>query len=188
MDDVAGREYTVLRETIRARGTARPLAFLIGMAMWTLTLLGVLIWLPAPVAAVLPLLILLATFETVRALHLAVERIGRYLQVFFEEATAREMPGNPPAWEQTAMAFGPSLPGAGVHPYFLPVFVMAAVANFLAVLLPRPVLIELGALAVPHLALLIWIVRCDRAMRAQRASELARFRELRGALAPARRP
>ena len=177
-----------MRETIRARGGARPLAFLAGMGLWALALLGVLIWLPTPVAAVVPLLLLLATFETVRALHLAVERIGRYLQVFFEERMSHEAIVSPPAWEHTAMAFGPSLPGAGVHPYFLPVFVMAASANFLAVLLPRPVMVELGALAVPHLALLIWIVRCDRAMRGQRATELARFRELRGAPDSARRP
>ena len=53
------------------------------------------------------LLLLVATFEAVRTLHLGVERIGRYLQVFHEP--------EPPApgdarWEHVAMALGPGSP------------------------------------------------------------------------------
>jgi hypothetical protein len=180
MDDVAAREYTALRETIRSRGGARPLAFLLGIVAWAAVLAAVLVWVSTPVASVVPLLILLATFEVVRSLHLGVERIGRYIQVFFEEDPATGAATAPPAWEHTAMAFGPSLPGAGVHPYFLAIFLMATAVNFLAVLLPSLVLVELSTLAVPHVAFVIWLVRCDVAMRKQRATELARFRVLKG--------
>lgn len=180
MDDVAAREYAALRETVRSRGGIRTALFLVGLAAWAVALLVVLIWLPQPTASVVPLLILLATFEVVRTLHLGIERVGRYLQVFFEEIPGEIAPTRPPAWEHTAMAFGPTLPGAGGHPYFLPVFLMATLVNFLAVLFPGPVLVELATLAVPHVALLIWLLHCDRGMRKQRATELARFRALRG--------
>ena len=44
-----------------------------------------LVLLPYPVAAAIPLLVLVATFEVIRPLHFGAERIGRYLQVFYEE-------------------------------------------------------------------------------------------------------
>ena len=75
------------------------------------------------------------------------------------------------------MSFG-SVPGVGGHPLFVPVFLLATAINFLAVLLPRPVVIEIGVMAVPHLAFIAWLVAADRAMRAQRAIELARLRDL----------
>ena len=179
MDDVAGREYTALRETIRSRGGVRPLAFLTGLAAWAGLLVAVLAWVPSPLASVVPLLVLLATFEVIRSLHLGVERIGRYVQVFFEQNSG-SAPTKPPAWEHTAMALGPTLPGAGVHPYFLPVFFLAIGVNFLAVVFPGPVVVELATLAVPHLAFAVWLIYCDVGMRKQRISELARFRALRG--------
>jgi hypothetical protein len=180
MDDIAAREYSALRDTIRSRGEARPLAFLAGFGAWALVLAGILAWLPAPVASVVPLLVLAATFEVVRSFHLGVERIGRYIQVFFEE-NAGGSAATAPAWERTAMAFGPSLPGAGVHPYFLPVFFMATAVNFLAVIFPGPVTVELVTLGIAHGAFLAWLIYCDVGMRKQRATELDRFRTLRGA-------
>ena len=52
--------------------------------------IAVLVWLPNPLAAIVPLVVLVSTFEVVRVLHVGVERIGRYVQVFFEEP-----PGEP---------------------------------------------------------------------------------------------
>lgn len=182
MQDYAEREFSVLRETIRSRGSLRPIVLLTGISAWAVVLVAVLAWLPNPVASVVPLVILLATLEAVRTLHLAVERIGRYIQVFCEEDPGRGSPHGPPAWEHTAMQFGPSLPGAGGHPYFLAVFLLATVVNFLAVLFPGPLPIELTTLAIPHVALIIWLIYCDRGMRKQRSAELARFRELRARL------
>lgn len=76
------------------------------------------------------------------------------------------------------MSFG-SVPGVGGHPLFVPVFFVATAINYLAVLLPRPVAIEMSVMALPHLAFIAWLVASDRAMRRQRAIELARLRKLR---------
>ena len=36
----------------------------------------------------------------------------------------------------------------------------------------------MGVMAIPHLAFIAWLVAADRAMRTQRAIELARLRDL----------
>jgi hypothetical protein len=172
-------EYLVLRRTIAARGALRPVLALTGISLWAVLLIAVLVLLPYPVAAAIPLLILVVTFEVIRPLHFGAERIGRYLQVFYEEDGE---PGrglaDTPSWERIAMSFG-AVPGVGGHPLFVPVFFLATVANYLAVIFPGPVAIELTVMAVPHLAFLAWLIAGDRAMRNQRAIELARMREKR---------
>src|SRR5262245_50542901 len=147
MVDLPTHEFAALRETIRARGGARIVSFLGGIASWALTLILVLIWLPNPMASVIPLLVLVATFEVVRVLHLIVERIGRYVQVFYEERVETASLA-PPAWERAAMQFGPSVPGAGGHPLFLPIFLLATIANTFAIVFPGPLMIEAVTLAV----------------------------------------
>jgi hypothetical protein len=150
---------------------------LAGLAVWALTLVAVVVWLPNPTAGTIPLLLLVATFEVNRTLSLGVERIGRYLQVFYESSD--DMSSERPAWETTVMAFGPSVPGAGGHPLLLPIFIFATLINLLAVILPDPTPLELGTLTTPHASFVIWMAIADRAMRQQRVKELARFRELR---------
>jgi len=141
-------------------------------------LTAVLVWIPYPVAAIIPLLVLLATFEVIRPLHFGAERIGRYIQVFYEEAGDPSRPlSDTPSWERVAMSFG-VVPGVGGHALFVPLFLIATALNYLAVLLPRPEAIELSVMAIPHLAFIAWLVATDRAMRAQRGLELARLREL----------
>lgn len=178
MKDYATAEFSVLRKTIRTRGSLRPVVLLGGISTWAAALIAVLAWIPSPVASAVPLVVLLATLEAMRALHLGVERIGRYVQVFFEEDRGGAAPSGAPAWEHTAMQFGPSLPGAGGHPYFMAVLFVATAVNFLAVIFPGPLPVELATLAIPHLAFIVWLIYCDRGMRKQRAAELARFREL----------
>ena len=177
MNELRTEEYRALRATIRTRGGLRLTLCLAGLAAWALTLVAVLAWLPNPVAGSIPLLLLVATFEVNRMLHVGVERIGRYLQVFYEDPTAG--PADGPAWERTAMSFGPAVPGAGGHPLLLPVFLLATLLNFLTVLLPGPVPLELGIMAVPQLAFAAWTFYADRGMRRQRAAELERFRALK---------
>ena len=172
-------EYRVLRETIGRRGTVRPVLMLTGTVAWAAILTAVLLWFPYPLASVIPLIVLLSTFEALRPLHFGTERLGRYLQVFYEEAGENRPLAEVPSWEKLAMVFGTALPGAGGHPLFVPVFGMATLVNYLAVVLPGPVAIEMWSLAVPHLALLVWLVVNDRAVRLQRAVELAKFRALR---------
>lgn len=171
-------EYLVLRKTIAQRGALRPILMLAGTGVWAALLTAVLVVLPYPVAAAIPLLVLVVTFEVIRPLHFGVERIGRYLQVFYEE---QGEPGralsDTPSWERVAMSFG-SVPGVGGHPLFVPAFLLATALNYLAVLLPQPVAVEMSVMAIPHLAFIAWLVAADRALRNQRATELARLREL----------
>lgn len=172
-------EYVILRQTIAQRGALRPILMLVGMGIWVAALIAVLALVPYPVAAAIPLLVLLVTFEVIRPLHFGAERIGRYVQVFYEEDGE---PGralqDTPAWERIAMSFG-TVPGVGGHPLFVPILLMATAINYLVVLLPRPEPVELSVMAIPHLAFIAWLVAADRAMRTQRAIELARLRELR---------
>jgi len=154
------------------------------MAIWAALLIAVLALLPYPVAAAIPLLALVVTFEVIRPLHFGAERIGRYLQVFHEEAgEPNRALSDTPSWERVAMSFGP-MPGVGGHPLFVPLFLLATAVNYLAVLLPRSVAIEMSVMAIPHLAFLAWLVAADRAVRTQRAIELARLRELRDKTIP----
>lgn len=171
-------EYVILRRTISERGVLRPVLVLGGMAIWAILLIAVLVLLPYPVAAAIPLLALAVTFEVIRPLHFGAERIGRYLQVFYEEigTTDRKL-SETPSWERVAMKFG-SVPGVGGHPLFVPLFFMATALNYLAVLLPEPAMIETGVMAVPHVAFVAWLFVSDRAMRKQRGIELERLREL----------
>jgi len=176
MHELQIEEFRALRTTIRSRGGLRLSLAMAGLAAWAVTLVAVLAWLPNPVAGTIPLLLLVATFEVNRMLHLGVERIGRYLQVFYEE---REVSASDtPAWERTAMSFGPNVPGAGGHPLLLPLFLLATLINFLSVIMPGPIPLELGVMSVPHVSFVIWTLYTDRGMRQQRGRDLQRFRSL----------
>ena len=115
-------EYKALRATIRERGSVRTCVFVAGIAAWALVALAAT-FVAIPLMAVLPLILLAGTFEAVFALHVGVERIGRYLQVFYEDR-----------WEQTAMAFGPPLAGTGSDPLFATIFGLATMGNLAPVL------------------------------------------------------
>ena len=168
----------MLRQTIAQRGALRPILMLCGTGIWAALLTAVLVLLPYPVGAAIPLLVLIVTFEVIRPLHFGAERIGRYLQVFYEEqGEAGRALGDTPAWERVAMSFG-VVPGVGGNPLFIKAFMMATALNYLAVLMPQPLAIEMSAMAIPHLAFIAWLVAAERAMRKQRAIELARLREL----------
>lgn len=178
MDRHRRSEYVILRRTIAQRGSLRPVLTMVGIATWAAALIAVLALLPYPVAAAIPLLLLAVTFEVIRPLHFGAERIGRYVQVFYEEAgePSRAL-ADTPSWERVAMSFG-VVPGVGGHPLFVPIFFIATAINYLAVLIPEPAAVELSVMAIPHLAFIAWLVAADRAMRTQRAIELARLREL----------
>ena len=77
-------EYRALRATIRERGTARVCIFAGGIVAWAAVTIATAAMASTPLATLLPLLVLAAAFEVVFALHIGVERIGRYLQVFHE--------------------------------------------------------------------------------------------------------
>jgi hypothetical protein len=167
-------EYTALRATIRERGTVRVWIFLAGLAVWAALLVATAALGSVPIATLLPLLVLAAVFEVVFALHTGVERIGRYIQVFFEAPGER-------GWEHTAMAFGRTFPGGASDPLFAPYFALATVANLLSAALarPRPFATEWVVVAVPHLLFLARLWRGRRRSAAQRAVDLERFENLK---------
>jgi hypothetical protein len=173
-------EYAVLRQTIAARGTARMILFPVTIIAWATLALIVLTFAEAPVASLLPLAVLVAGFEATHALHVGAERIGRYLQVYYENSES-QISEHRPRWETIAMAVGPALPGGGIDPLFTLVFASATFVNIIPALTvqPRPTGTELGVIGVLHLAAVIRIVRARGAAARQRAVELESFRALR---------
>jgi hypothetical protein len=170
MSPVEQEEYRSLRATIRERGTARVCVFLAGIVAWAALITATAALAALPVATLLPLLVLVAAFEAVFSLHVGVERIGRYIQVFLE---------NDGGWEHTAMAYGQPLRGTRVDPLFSICFLMATVLNFVPVLLAEPVALELWVVGAVHALVAIRIVLARRSAARQRAADLKRFLELK---------
>jgi hypothetical protein len=120
----------------------------------------------------LPLLVLAGVFEAVFALHTGVERVGRYVQVFFEEANERN-------WEHTAMAFGQPFRGGGPDPLFALYFWLAAVLNLIPAALSGPTQVEWVALGVGHVIFVVHVWRSTRRAARQRAIDLERFTRMK---------
>jgi hypothetical protein len=165
-------EYSALRATIRERGTARVWIFLAGFGVWATLTLATAALASQPMATLLPLLVLAAVFEAVFALHTGVERVGRYIQVFFEE------PGEH-AWEHTAMAFGRTFPGGGSDPLFTTYFALATVLNLLPAAALRPIAVEWVIVGLSHLLFFAHLWRGRRRSAVQRAVDLERFEKLK---------
>lgn len=169
MEDRQNSEYAALRETIRQRGTARMALVPVIFIGWAATAIAAAAVITVAVSTLVPLLVLVAGFETLFALHMNVERLGRYLQVFHEANGG---------WEQVAMAFGQRFAGAGPDPLFAQLFLFGISLNFLPVALGGE-LPEIVVLAVVHL-LAVYRIRVARvASRRQRAEDLQRFQSLR---------
>jgi hypothetical protein len=147
------------------------------MVSWSATTLVLMLFSQLPVGALLSLAVLAAGFEAVHALHVGVERIGRYLQVFYEERGSTDEVL--PRWETTAMAVGPTLPGGGVDPLFSILFLSAVTLNLMPMVLPGVAVVEAVVIGALHLALAVRIVRARAAAGRQRAVELERYRRLR---------
>lgn len=167
MTDREVEEYRALRETISQRGSVRTCVFAGGLAAWGIVSLATT-FVAIPLITVLPLVLLAGTFEAVFALHVGVERIGRYLQVFHDDR-----------WEQTAMAFGAPLAGTGSDPLFAIFFGLAAMCNFVPVLLAQPVRIELAMIGGAHALFIIRLIVARQVAGRQRAADLERFRQIK---------
>jgi hypothetical protein len=166
-------EYTVLRHTIASRGTARITLLPVTLIGWalvagTLTVLG-----NTPATSLFPLTVLAGGFEAIHAMHVGVERIGRYLQVFYE-GTA-----DGPMWETTAMGVGPALPGGGVDPLFTVIFAFATLLNLMSAIVPSPTMLELSVIGVFHAALIARLIRARGAATRQRAVDLESYRAVK---------
>jgi hypothetical protein len=165
-------EFAILRQTIASRGTTRMVLIPVTCLGWAVLTLTLLLLSGPPFATLLPLAVLVGGFEAVHALHVGAERIGRYLQVYYEADPEG------PRWETTAMTVGPALPGGGIDPLFSVVFVGATFINLVPVLLPQPTPVELGVIGVLHAAFIFRIVRARGAAARQRAVELESFKAL----------
>ena len=172
MTEMRQSEYEALRATIRQRGTVRVCAVLAGLALWGGLAVALVITELQGSVTLVPFILLAATFEVNFVIHTGVERIGRYIQVFYEEAVP------PGGWETVAMNYGAKFPG-GADPLFAVIFYLSAAVNFLSSLgtaARRPGWIALSLIA--HLCFGYRIVAARKTAAAQRALDLDRFRSL----------
>lgn len=163
-------EYRALRRTISQRGTAKAWIFVAGTVGWAALTMATAALAQLPIATLLPLLVLAVTFEAIFSLHVGVERIGRYLQVFHEDATG---------WEHTAMAFGRPLKGTGTDPLFVAHFLIATLLNIVPALLAEPVQLELTVVGTAHLLFVIRVLLARHSASRQRAADMKRFEEMK---------
>jgi hypothetical protein len=175
-------EYQALRETIRERGTTRVWIVLAGLSAWAALTLAAMALLALPLATLLPLIVLAAAFEIVFALHVGVERIGRYIQVVFEAvnhgAGSDPGEGRQPAWEGTSMAYGRQFPAGGPSPLFAGLFLAAALFNLVPAAALEAAPVEWLVIGAAHLAFVVRIAKARRYAAAQRALDLERYRHL----------
>jgi hypothetical protein len=173
MHELSRTEFEALRATIRERGTVRMWVVSLGLAAWGLLAVSLVIAELSGGVSLVPFLVLAATFEISFFIHTGVERIGRYIQVYFEDASGWS------GWETTAMNYGQRFPG-GADPLFIMVFAASAFVNFFssittAVLRPGWILLSL----IAH-GLFAWrLITADRLATRQRATDLERFRALK---------
>jgi hypothetical protein len=162
-------EFEALRATIRERGTARMILLPVTLGIWAAVAIATTAAVALPIAALVPLVVLAAGFEAIYALHVNVERIGRYIQVFHEDQGG---------WEHVAMAFGQRFPGKGGDALFSGLFLVATALNFLPVGLggATPEIVVAGLL---HLLLAIHIGTARTRAARQRRQDFDRFSALR---------
>ena len=173
-------EFLALRQTIASRGTTRIVLLTVTFIGWSVFAGTLLLLTDLPIAALFSLAILVAGFESIHALHVGVERIGRYVQVYFESGT------DGPQWESTAMLIGPALPGGGVDPLFTILFACATTINLIPAFLPSPTPLEIAVTGVVHGAFLVRIVRARGAAARQRAVELESYKAIKSGQAGAK--
>lgn len=166
-------EYRALRDTIRERGTARHWIVVVGLTMWCVLAVAVSVLTTTPVTTLFPLLLLVGVFEVVFALHTAVERVGRYVQVFFESSS------DAAAWEHVAMSYGRSFGGGGIDALFSPIFATATLFNFIPVFLTGPPAIDWAVVGAVHVLFVVRVCVARTQAGQQRKIDLDRFEKLK---------
>jgi len=174
-------EYRALRATIRERGNLRFISVLVTFSVWAAVATWISTQVTAPVAVLVPLFVLVVGFEVVYSLHVGTERVGRYLQVYYESVTEL-----PPAWEHLAMAIGADKTAAPLKldGLFSAMFAAGAILNlipvaFLTAIDSGGLPVELIAYACFHAFFIVRIVQARRIARGQRARDLAFFEKQR---------
>lgn len=172
-------EFTVLRQTIAARGTARVLLFAASVAMWATLATVHGLFSDLPLLSLIPLCVLGAGYEAVWALHVGAERIGRFIQV------AHETEPGQASWETTVMRLGPGLPGGGVNPLFSLIFGAACLINLGAAFAAEPLPVEVMLLFAVHAVFLVRLAQTRILAGRQRQADLAALATARGGFAVA---
>ena len=173
MAELGRSEYEALRATIRERGTMRVGAVLAGLSAWGALAIALSVTASRGGIALVPLVVLAATFEVSFFIHTGVERIGRYIQVFHEETTASE------GWETIAMQYGSKFPG-GLDPLFTTIFWLSAATNLVTSIGAQSRAGWIVVIVFAHLTFAYRIVTARSAAATQRARDLDRYRQLRG--------
>ena len=166
-------EYQALRDTIRERGTSRAWLLLATFVAWGGLAIATAALAALPIATLLPLRVLAVGSETGCAVHTGVERIGRYIQVFFESDDADR------GWEHHIMAFGAAGRGPASDPLLASYFWIATIFNFVPALLANPAPVEWSVVGVIHLLFMVRVGVARRQASRQRAIDLERFRQLK---------
>jgi len=166
-------EYQALRDTIRERGTTRVWLLLATFVAWGGLAIATAALAALPIATLLPLLVLAVGFETGFAVHTGVERIGRYVQVFFESEDADR------GWEHRIMAYGEAVRGPASDPLLASYFWIATIFNFVPALLANPAPVEWSVVGMIHLLFMVRVGVARRQASRQRAIDLDRFRQLK---------
>ena len=166
-------EFTVLRQTIAARGSLRAALLVAVIVAWgaLASLQG--LFSDLPLLTLTPLAVLVGGFEAIWVLHVGVERIGRFIQVTYETAE------DSASWETTAMRASPGLPGSGADPLFTAVFVVASLVNLGVAFVSEPTPVEIVLLFGCHGALLLRLARARMMAGRQRQADLESFRAAR---------
>jgi hypothetical protein len=174
-------EFTVLRQTIAVRGTVRMALLPVTVIGWTAIAVALLRGATIPaVLSLVSLSVLIGGFEAIHALNVGVERIGRYLQVYYEGQ------GDGPLWETTAMAVGPGLPGGGIDPLFTVVFAALTALNVTLAFPELRSTTEYVIVLPVHAIFLIRLIRARGAAARQRAVDLETFRAVKSGQGQAR--
>lgn len=169
-------EFAALRATIRERGTVRVILAWATFVAWAALLLVTLAWTRLPAASLVSLLVLAAGFEAIYAIHVGVERVGRYLQVRYERDSAEG--AAPEGWEAATMRYGGRF-GGGLDPFFTALFAAATAINYFPVV-AAGVPAELAGVGVFHAAFVLRMLVARRRTARQRAEDLERFRAILG--------
>ena len=174
-------EFTVLRQTIAVRGTVRMALLPVIVIGWTAITVALLrdTTIPAFLSLV-SVSVLIGGFEAIHALNVGVERIGRYLQVYYEGR------GDGPVWETTAMAVGPGLPGGGIDPLFTMVFIALTALNLTLAFPQLHSLTEFVVVLPVHAIFVVRVIRARGAAARQRAVDLETFRAVKAGQGQAR--
>jgi hypothetical protein len=122
-DPLGLEEYRALRATIRERGSLRFLVTSITFSAWAAVLTTLCAVTVVPTFILVPLVVLVAGFEVNLAIHVGVERVGRYLQVKYERN-----PQSAAGWEHAVMKL--QVPTGGLDALFLAVFFSALALTF----------------------------------------------------------